>query len=820
MKKHVHFSILLFFIILTGSGLLKAQKIHYVKTAAAGAGDGSSWNNASSDLQAIIDLSTANDQIWVAAGTYKPKRYPTNCIGCTSNLDYAFLLKDGVKLYGGFLGSEADISSRNPSVNITNLNGDLNGDGTLRTYHVILSIGDTPATVLDGFKISGGGGSTNTTVTLESENITRRAGGGLISYNSSLSVNQCMFTENTGSAFGSGMYMTISAAPTFNNCVFYKNINLGGGGGGAGYIVESTPTFNNCNFIENFTSSSGGGFYIHNCSPKFNACIFSKNQASLGGAIFNVALGSNSRASSDIELKNCIISQNSAVEEGGGICSNAYSSYPNSAFSGSSPNHCVFFGNSAKTGGAIFHGDTRSTANTLSYIHNSIFWNNTGGSANNFHGYAGNSIFEDFAYRGSLNTEISNVDPLFIDATDPDGPDNIWRTADDGLQLGFCSPAIDASSPTSYLTEIDILGNNRYNTRSDIGAYERQSPACQVYTSTDDCQTMTINNVNQNRLYRFFNSNGLVAEINPNGLKMGTVTISISDPTGIINYNNGNFLGRSISVTSSNYPDGTTMPENYILRLYYTNTELEEYKTSTSENIEASNFNVAWKSGENGCTLESHAGNSTGMIKKTEITNGKLGTSDTGFYLEFLLNHLTIFVSTTSELNPLPVSLVSFTGKNEKTYNILHWQTAAEINNAYFEIQRSSDGKVFQRIGEQIRGSGTSNMINNYSFQDMTFSGDINYYRLKQVDLDGKFSMSRIIAISNKKMMSLYPNPVTNELFINTSVKEFTYQITDINGRKIRKGTSLSSNSIKVSDLSAGIYLITFNGQVLKFVKN
>ena len=72
----------------------------YVKQS--GTGDGSSWANASADLQAMINASGADDQVWVAAGIYKPTAYPTGCGSCGTTRNYTFHVKDGVKIYGGF----------------------------------------------------------------------------------------------------------------------------------------------------------------------------------------------------------------------------------------------------------------------------------------------------------------------------------------------------------------------------------------------------------------------------------------------------------------------------------------------------------------------------------------------------------------------------------------------------------------------------------------------------------------------------------------------------------------------------------------------
>lgn len=110
----------------------------------------------------------------------------------------------------------------------------------------------------------------------------------------------------------------------------------------------------------------------------------------------------------------------------------------------------------------------------------------------------------------------------------------------------------------------------------------------------------------------------------------------------------------------------------------------------------------------------------------------------------------------------LPVELISFEGKVSKSNITLNWLTATELNNDKFQIEHSTDGKVFHSIGE-VKGSGTSLVQHKYTFIDENVLLNINYYRLKQLDFDGKFTFSPTISLNfnkNTKLSSrLYPNP-------------------------------------------------------------
>lgn len=94
--------------------------------------------------------------------------------------------------------------------------------------------------------------------------------------------------------------------------------------------------------------------------------------------------------------------------------------------------------------------------------------------------------------------------------------------------------------------------------------------------------------------------------------------------------------------------------------------------------------------------------------------------------------------------------MISFTANilNDQT-TLLSWQTASEINNEKFAIERSTNNESFDLIGE-IKGAGTSSQVQNYAFEDNQFHAGINYYRLKQIDFDGQIEYSKTITVVNK----------------------------------------------------------------------
>ncbi|MFI5205258.1 MAG: hypothetical protein ACHQF2_12240 [Flavobacteriales bacterium] len=94
----------------------------------------------------------------------------------------------------------------------------------------------------------------------------------------------------------------------------------------------------------------------------------------------------------------------------------------------------------------------------------------------------------------------------------------------------------------------------------------------------------------------------------------------------------------------------------------------------------------------------------------------------------------------------LPVELVSFSGHQKNTAVELEWSTASEVNNAFFEIERSTDREIFTTIGK-IQSKGNSNSLTSYSHTDLSPQAGTMYYRLKQVDLNGTVSYSDILPV-------------------------------------------------------------------------
>ncbi len=333
----------------------------YVDQSATGSNDGSSWTNAYTDLTDALGASAPNDQIWVAAGTYKPG-------SGTANIDTFYTFPHDLQLYGGFAGTETMLSERDWATNVTILSGDHNDDDidddfnsnkTDNSLHVMwLTDTVTVASTIDGFTIRNG----NTEPSSGAGN--DRRGGGILTYGAP-AVRNCIFTQNYG-WFGGGLYPRGSGATgvIIEDCVFENNE---GGFGGGMYLNADSGAVTNTIFRNNVIETRGGGFYnntangiiVADCTFEGNECVGSR-----GGGVYN--------SESPSTYINCVFTDNKALNSSGGGLQ---------IRDGSAENHitvtvvdCSFNGNQAEFGGGIGNYDQY----TVTEVSNCTFMNNTG----------------------------------------------------------------------------------------------------------------------------------------------------------------------------------------------------------------------------------------------------------------------------------------------------------------------------------------------------------------------------------------------------------------------------------------------------------
>lgn len=174
----------------------------------------------------------------------------------------------------------------------------------------------------------------------------------------------------------------------------------------------------------------------------------------------------------------------------------------------------------------------------------------------------------------------------------------------------------------------------------------------------------------------------------------------------------------------------------------------------------------------------------------------------------------TLFNSTTLTENAscsmLPVTWLSFTGRTSGPIVELHWQTATEQNSSHFLIERSADLIQWTSIGS-IRAVGNSSRISAYSFRDSNALSDLNYYRLKQIDIDNRYSYSKTIKVGSTRNqpVSIAPNPFISSLRIQfAGWRNVDVVISSMDGRPVKIWRNVTRDqSLDASLLPTGIYV-------------
>ena len=391
------------------------------------------------DLASALRMPGLYDvQVWVGAGTY----YPTT----DSVRSESFSLPEGVKVYGGFNGSESNLAQRNWQTNLTILSGNL-GDPNSdldNSYHVVSNAFLMHNTVLDGFTITGGratgGSETN--------------GGGMYNYFAAPAITNCSFVDNGAAGSGGALYSAGDEdIAKVVNCRFLSNW---AGRGGAMHFDASSLQAENCRFERN-TAHSGGAIALINpatWSCSIMSSLFVSNAVSGGDGCYGGALfATNARAYLYFVscTGNAVNLTNGATQGGGAL-----------DFQGGADSHYA-------VGSSLIWCNTATAQGSggIRLDRQQVVWDaglvSPQSFANNFiEGLT--SVPPEEAYW--LLHYNSDRNPSFVDAPTGD------------FRLNPTSPAVDASGWVyDSLPTVDLDGNPRgVNGGWDLGAFEYQGP--------------------------------------------------------------------------------------------------------------------------------------------------------------------------------------------------------------------------------------------------------------------------------------------------------------------------------------------------------
>ncbi|MDR1984229.1 MAG: right-handed parallel beta-helix repeat-containing protein, partial [Prevotellaceae bacterium] len=414
----------------------------FVKTTASGTGDGSSWENAYGGLADPLADARTNPgikQIWVAEGTYYPRRRADNMSDLNSaDRDNAFVLVPGVKIYGGFpndatTASHPTLNTRNPQhyLATTILSGNI-GNSSLATdncYHVVVGAGslidgsgDTAR--LDGFTVMGGNASEPSAITINAVAIDRDYGGGIVLFN--------------------------GASPILGNLTVSGNQAFHGGGI---YIKQSSPVITNMEISGNTADFFGGGVVNHTAGAVMtNVKISGNTAAAAGGGVYNEQVSSPS-------FTNVLISGNISLGTGGGMY-NADDARPLLT------NVTIASNRANSNYGGIYFDNT-----SIRQVRNSIIYGNTAGGSSQNVSHTNAGIYS-YSLVGGVST---NAGILFVSDPNFNNPElasSAPTTAGD-YTLQQNSIVIDEGEDSYNSTPYDLAGNRRIQGYGiDLGAYE------------------------------------------------------------------------------------------------------------------------------------------------------------------------------------------------------------------------------------------------------------------------------------------------------------------------------------------------------------
>ncbi len=793
-----------------------AQTTYYVDAARPdNAGAGTSWASAKRDLQVAINGAASNDQIWVKAGTYLPTHDPFGSTTPANNRDKTFTLKNAVKIYGGFAGTETLLSQRNWQTNTTTLSGDIGSANVVtdNAYHVVIGVNLAATTLLDGVTINKGYATapSQSSITVNTRVIDRNKGGGIYNSYSAATFTNCTIKTNgadcidtDNDAWGAGVVNDVCTSAFFN-CIFDGNYFLEGGASfgvfGAGMLISSGAcTLTNCAFINNtsgsgfFDGSRGGAIHITSGATNITNCVF-YNNSSMNGAALSFGGGANNLSL----ITNCTFANNTSSYAGTG-----YSGFSKAIF-----RNCIFWNNVPTVNPIAGRNEIYSAENIVA---NQPTFNNC---------IIRDASGSPLSVTNTIMSNCLNGNPLFVNAADGDGGDNLMMTADDGLRLQCSSPAINSGTGTTPSTDILNLPRTAV---LDMGAYEGGQGSVALNPIPLANTTIQLGQ-NASGVTHYTDCTNKLLEIQSGG----TYTLSgiVTAKVWIEPNQPSVYVKRHYEIT----PQVNASSATGRVTLYFRQQEFNDFNAVNAVKLPTSSADAA---GIANIKIEKKAGSSSNGTGLPDSYSGAVQTiSGTAlavlwnataarWEISFDVNGFSgFFLKTQSAV--LPLRLISFTGKREMECNKLQWETANEVNTKAFDIQRSVDGSTFATIGtQQSVGSGN----NFYHYADTELPQGTAHYRLKMTDKDGRFTHSTVVTINREQGISVatYPNPAKDYLIIssgNTSLINSKITVTDRSGRTViqAKLTRLPYQ-LNIEQLATGTYYLQLaNGKTSGFVK-
>lgn len=494
----------------------------YINQAATGNNDGSSWQDAYTNPQDAFNNAITNDEIWIAAGTYKPQ------INALPDSNWYYIDK-ALTIYGGFAGTETSLDQRDWEANPTIWDADILGDDTPNdfqnnrddnAFHLLVAeiVGGT--LTLDGLTITSGNALSDELP----PNVTDgRPYRGAVDLRGNGIIRNCTFQQSIANA-GGGLFVVpdtfaIQTALTIENCDFVDNMGLFG----VGLIVQVIDNLmiSDCSFSNNTGQIGVGSLLATIASLNVSNCTFENNEATNAGGLYAVAVangevsnstftnnfgefwgGGLSIGNSNLTVSDCVFQENevpgSTIGAGVFIFQNPFNFFPNPTVN---LNNCNFLENTAGVGAGIgfnnfFPGSNINVDSCYFFENESNFGTNNGGAAiilQNFQDNSGavipdlsasisNSIFEgNESYTGGA-AFFYNVSSTFnLEILNSEFTDNFSETEGGGIYSFGNGSFINATVENTVFhnneaTDGSVIGNDGNTDTKLINVLAHENP--------------------------------------------------------------------------------------------------------------------------------------------------------------------------------------------------------------------------------------------------------------------------------------------------------------------------------------------------------
>ncbi len=760
--------------------------------------------------------------------------------GGNANNNTGTITVNGVTVPRNFGGGMLNYYAAPTLSNVTITKNVANTGGGI--YNATSSPSITNATISANRATTNGGGLYNdlSPATINNVNIRGNvalgAGGGIFANSSNLVISNATIQDNRASTNGGGINANLSTpAFTITNTRIIGNTALNNGGG-----LNITNTGNTAALVidnsmvgKNTAANNGGGIANANAAPTIRNSKISGNTAGntySGGGIYNTA--------SSAIITNTVITGNTATN-GGGIA--------NTGVSASKVINTVVASNNATNGGGVYNFTSSAPV-----FKNSIIALNNTGVVNTTTVPLPRPVFSYSIIQGSGGSgagwvTTTGADSGYNKAASPNFVNSIpFTSAPDtsgNYSITICSPAVnmgDTTGISQYIPALDMAGAPRFNGRIDAGAYEIDTlnPASMyvpviagIYTSTRSFQQGNLThfcNCDSNKILVTLDTFGTGVVLTDTSAKVraGAAVAAyyqagsgfVTNPDGTAIFNREWAVTPLVEPTSpvtvytyytdSDYVSVNNVMNSLMLPPLVSDTQMYFYKvTDTSLGLFPSIFNI----GINQVHIITYG-------PSPSVDHWVAGTLGSNKYAEYKVSSFSGGGGGGSaEGNtPLPIEILSLTGKAYTNYNMLNWDITDDITD--WELSRSNNSVDFK-----VLSSGAAGIR---SYKDEHPEKGISYYRLKVTSKRGSQAYSAIVALkSNTESggITLYPVPASQSITIRCSNNALIGQkltISDNVGRVVYSKTLQAESNIDISSWAAGMYHVTLpDGSSIKMIK-